>query len=263
MGQGLQGGRYGASGRSVIDRRRLTDSQMGQSGCTVTIHGKVVVKSNAPSREPLYMMEHPDVFVPVLSAQHYHNGQCEYVMPRLFSVGLSPKREAIPMLLEGLQLLEHRLWSKSLEGPINCQWPDALRERMSDYLRPRLAARLVDAVDKKTRDVHLIHGDPTIANLYIDNSGLPKWGDPLLRIFIPGDRHVDVGKAFQSLWAYEEVLHGKREFSFDAPNAQMLADTLGVSYDLAYAWSLIHLARLIPYVDGRISDAVFKVIEKC
>lgn len=204
--------------------------------------------------QPAFMLLHPDVFINVSDVRS-RGTLVEYDMPRLVQCELPE------LLLDASQLLP-KLWERRTVGYGG--WRLHLRLRLENIVGVVAAAELVSALPSVTHHVS-IHGDPTMANLLLYSQGERRfaWIDPLLRQFIPGDPHVDLGKLFQSCWGYERCLASRKEQPrFDRGLARELAWGLNLDYDLGWHWCKVHTARLLPYQDGRMHQ-LFQEVLRC
>jgi hypothetical protein len=215
-----------------------------------------VIKLSASIEEAEFMQTHTEVFVPVHSID-------PLTMARWDECNHFEPREA---LSAGLDLLHKHLWT--IEAP-SLHWRDPLHTHMHNiftkYTFKFPFLKLQDVVHGLHCEVRapycLIHGDATAANLLRAPGPLHyRWIDPLHRHYIPGDPHVDLGKMFQSCWGYERILLGANQFTFDESLAHELCNRVDLSYDLAWKWHIIHLIRLLPYQDERVSLIFQKIL---
>jgi hypothetical protein len=196
-----------------------------------------VTKRVANAWEPLYMRRFPDVFVEVQDIKYL-----SFTMRRL----REPDYADVSVLLEAARSLK-TLWNTPWSGSKK-EWRELLRTHLIHI--NVISDAQVDALIAKLPDVKypvLIHGDPTLANLL---QGIASneyyWIDPLLRSYIPGDPHVDLGKMFQSCMGYEAILLGREPVSHDT-FMHDLADRFDLDHDLGLTWCAVHFVRLIPY----------------
>jgi hypothetical protein len=208
---------------------------LGRGKSHLTFDTYTVTKRVANAWEPLFMRRFPEVFVEVQDVKHL-----SFTMARL----REPDYNEPHVLLEASSLL-NVLWGTEWTGS-DKDWREKLRVHLHglNILGPtevdELIARLPDVVNTR-----LIHGDPTLANLLKGPKGY-LWIDPLLRAYIPGDPHVDLGKMYQSCLGYEQVLLGNKpvvheDLMYD------LADLYALDHKLGMAWCAVHHIRLIPY----------------
>lgn len=219
------------------------------------------IKTEDEDTDVSLMCAFPRVFIPVL----LHTEEC-YVMARGFAIPLSEKRDA---LKAGFRLLRDHLWTE--KGCKHSGWETALIDRIGDVCKnvdvPKTVSDplvpIIKEIFRKTDESVCIHGDPTFENLVTDKNGVGalKWIDPIHRRYIPCHRAVDVGKAFQSCWAFEEVSQGvTNDPQFDRDLAKDICDIANVDFDLARAWCIVHIIRFLPYVDQRMRDIYIGVL---
>lgn len=229
----------------------------GRSGNSLEFKVDRVVK-HVPLHElwqPLFMRRHHGVFVNVTYVAFDSLG-VEYGMPRL----TSPSFNETSLALEIVDKISY-LWSHYARVPLD--W----RNELLEHLVPTVEAELSWSREKLTRLVErlpdvknpaTIHGDPTFSNSLRYPNGSIAMIDPLMRSFIPPDRHVDVGKVFQSLWGYERILDGKLDYpSFDEEAATQIIQRHDLDGDACMAWCIVHFIRLLPYQMER-EAAIFK-----
>lgn len=237
-------------------RSDVIDPQiLGRGKSKLVIEGQRIIKT-APKWEPFFMRRHRTVFVPVLWCDHDRNqkggtgAMTRYAMPLCTPPTPADLENA---LTSGARKL-HDLWVTPRQGATT--WHVLLE----NHLKLQITAHHL-AVDHRKLDVIMrgirgsrnsveIHGDPTLANIVHDGETW-RWIDPLNRIYIPGDPHVDLGKMFQSCLGYEQALFGLiREERYDL--MRQLAQQCKLSYELGKLWCYIHIVRLLPYQDDRV-----------
>jgi hypothetical protein len=213
-----------------------------------------VIKLTASEHEAKFMQTHTKVCVPVHSID-------PLTMERWYDIDQYKPR--VP-LTYGVDLLHKHLWTINASP---CHWHDALHQHMhgifGKYTFKFPFWSLEDVIHDLHREVKapycLIHGDATAANLVhaplvMRRDFRYRWIDPLNRSYIPGDPHVDLGKMFQSCWGYERILLGDdKDIKFNEQLARDLCKHVNLSFDLAWKWHIIHLFRLLPYQDSRVS----------
>lgn len=218
-------------------------------GSTLTIHGATIVKT-APVGESIFMQRHPTVFVPVLWADRVSGTTARYAMPRLNASTPAHLEEA---LLEGLDRLTH-LWAcpHYVKTSAQSDWRPLLvehvRRRVKDHaleIDLSVAESVISRLPNVKHHVE-IHGDATLANLVHGPALGWRWIDPLQRVFIPGDPHVDLGKALQSCLGYEQVLLGQSR-SPRVDVASRLAARHSLDEMTGWLWCYVHMIRLLSY----------------
>jgi len=208
--------------------------------------------------EPLFIREHPDIFVPVL--EMIGGNPCAFKMPLYEEPDIYHDREIA--LMGGLQKLKE-LWLETSSK--KTAWKTNLRSHLYSQvleykldISPTLINEIISALPECDTPKQ-IHGDATLANL-IYNEGQWFWIDPLQRPFIPGDPHVDLGKMLQSCWDYEKVLLGEDSPGFDRDLAKKLATSAQLEFYAAWNWCVIHIIRLLPYQDRRVRGIYERVL---
>lgn len=240
---------------------------LGRGGSAITILEDKVIKV-AMAWEPGFMAEHPMVFVPIIGVEHHPSGnpnQVIYAMPRL----IEPNVEAdlTVALTAGLQRLR-TLWLKP--APLKPNWRSYLAAHLEAVVvQNKLGVnirKLDDVIRRLPDETHPceIHGDPTLANILKNEEGEWWWIDPMSRRYIPNDPHVDLGKLFQSCFEYERVLLGETNPTFHHLLSFDLADRANLDWQTGMLWCLIHMVRLLPYQETKVSDiytAVFNDVK--
>lgn len=241
---------------------------LGRGHSQLTFHDTTVEKI-APWSEASMMRLYPDVFVEVLKIETEALGTVKMTMPRL-NVPV-PGVDTRTGLLAGLERLR-ALWALpdiSL-NILGLNWRTRLHthltERVTKY-HLEIPLGKVDSLVRKLPDVKqhvVVHGDPTLANIIHDVSTDRWWWiDPLIRLYIPGDPHVDLGKMFQSCWGYEEILTSKTAIPrWDASLALELTKASGLDMQIGKQWCLIHLIRLLPYQDERVRSMFETLLQR-
>jgi len=211
----------------------------------------------------------PDVFVKILALS-----DAGYSMERGYNVASELEIDA---LYTSMDTLRHNLWpcrSHRWQQPERFQ-AATLIERLihTNLVYSGRFDQLVGRVpsDRWVRDLvysvfavgmgvkaqqQCIHGDPTASNLVATSRGL-RWIDPIWRDYIPGDPHVDLGKAYQSILGYENVLRGAERlatFEEKAADIYRMASVLDLEPALGMRWCMIHMLRLLPYQTDRDRD---------
>jgi len=217
---------------------------MGRGRSHLRFDAHTVTKKVVNAWEPLFMRRFPEVFVEVKDIKHH-----EFTMVRLNEPDYLEPRA----LLEASSSLK-TLWNTPWRGS-DKDWREKLRAHLKN-LRIITDAE-VDALISQLRDVEKpcwIHGDPTLANLLQSSNGY-HWIDPLLREYIPGDPHVDLGKMYQSCLGYEQVLLNKPSavgtLSRDPELLDDIAELYSLDRDLGLAWCAVHYLRLMPYQEEK------------
>ena len=218
-------------------------SPLGRGRSHLSFDQHTVTKHVTNAWEPLYMRRFPDVFVEVHDIKHL-----SFTMKRL----QEPDYNEPHTLLEASSSLK-LLWNTPWRGS-DKDWREKLRTHLYDL--GFVAKPHIDDLIQLLPDVNepvLIHGDPTLANLLQGPDGY-FWIDPLLRAYIPGDPHVDLGKMFQSCLGYEQVLLGnhpllvtKTEITQQRKLMHDLANLHQLDYNIGLTWCVVHFIRLIPY----------------
>jgi len=224
---------------------------LGRGSGRIRFYNDKVVKTTDAS-EFLLVSAVPEVFVDVISFDRKDERTVEYTMPLLEPVNVDRDGEAALVL--GAEKLK-ALWSK--RGPVTpCNWKSALldhlmsqRSRHNLDVDPALISYSIEKVSPTGNGpLQQIHGDPTLANLLYDGVKGWVWCDPLVRTFIPGDPHVDLGKMYQSCWGYERILQGSLQRP--CPNTRLmseLAHATNLNVINGLWWAVIHFIRALPY----------------
>lgn len=203
----------------------------------------------------------PEVFVPVI-ARRSTDTYTIFTMPRYEEPVLDQLEEA---LLEAGALLP-KLWGYD-DYPYNPRCNEELSIHLhtvakSFFIKAASVDSLIGVLRKqKQRQVVCIHGDPTLANCVHGPNGW-RWIDPLIRDYILGDPHVDLGKLFQSCMGYEAVLLGQPP----RPNYELmrrLADMLHLDFQLGMCWCAVHFIRLLPYQRPEDVLILSRLFERC
>jgi hypothetical protein len=228
--------------------------ELGRSGSNLVFRPATVVKTVTDINEPVQMILRPDTYVAVLDMIVEPTGEATYIMPRMNHGGDDPWA-----LIEASKKL-WSLWSTWRELPTTHDWRSILQSHLSKITHsPSLAMSMVGRLPNVPKHEVFIHGDPTLANLIRGSNFY--WIDPLIRSYIPGDPHVDLGKMFQSCWGYERCLTDEKFMPiFDQQLAVQLADSYGLNYDHGWAWCAVHIARLLRYQEQRVADAFGRVL---
>lgn len=226
-------------------------TRLGRSGSVVTFTSNQVQKVTTDLNEPVQMLLYPDVYAPVLDVRVTHV-DATYVMPRLASPGSDPH-----VLLQAARELK-QLWSYQRAWR-NASWRERLTLHLATIGQAQQLRHVIDCIRVISLD-YVTHGDPTLANLAHDGQRY-RWLDPLVRDYIPGDPHVDLGKLFQSCWGYERCLvDPKFTPTFDRALAVQLADSLDLDFEQGWAWCAVHVARLLRYQETRVANEFRRVL---
>jgi len=147
-------------------------------------------------------------------------------------------------------LLQKYVWPRALLYQ-DSSWREKLVE-FADSFRCNIRNRLYELYPE-IRPQHMIHGDPTLANmmLRIGKTVDLVLIDPIRPINkVPGHREVDLGKMLQSTFGWEQHLGMSLEYDAHRARNDILSQESGLSVDKAYFWCAIHLLRTIPYLQA-------------
>lgn len=242
-------------------------SRFGRGNGHVKFQGEVVVKTTSESFEPVFMGMFGLAHAEILHCKTLPGDQVQFTMPRYIWPDL--ERDGESVICDGLNTLGKCLWGE--EPPFerqNPNWRDALTEHLLERITTQGLELSKDKVQRFIGDLpeeserrHTIHGDATLANMVYDPVRGWIWVDPLVKPYVPWDRIVDLGKAFQTCWGYERVILGMQQFP--ELNERLAMDVVrraNVPYVDVMRWCIVHVMRLLPYQEPVIRDKFTHVV---
>lgn len=225
-------------------------SNLGFSGATVTITGSTAIKrgKNDLEKQADYCRQFPTVFPKI-----YGSGADWYSMEKLYEV--TDFRQIFPRAMANVM---GGLWSH--ERTQSPEWRFELEVWATDY--PWISDPLIFqfCYGTKIQSCVHIHGDLTLANLMERAHGGPVWIDPLVTgngDKIPSFIEVDLAKLWQSALGWEGLLAAGAALPLPWLERQVsrIAEARGVSMEHVMFWSMVHLARILPYAkDQKVLD---------
>lgn len=234
-----------------------SSSKFSKGNGHVVFRDTVVIKTTPDIGEPVFMAMFGSAFAEILSTKMNEAGDIvTFMMPRYIVPDM--ERDGESLIVDGIHCLARQLWGHVPVNDVYVEdWRDLLvkhlQRRIKQYhleLNPDKVMKLVGDLPKDKEPRNTIHGDATLANMVYDPARGWIWVDPLLKVYIPWDLRVDLGKALQTCWGYERMLVGLQDRPILNERLAMdIARRSGISLEEIIPWCLVHLIRLLPYQD--------------